>query len=113
MKRTLPRPPRSAARAPRKPAAWRRSPSTDRDLKSTRLNSSHLVISYAVFCFKQNADFDEACPGIEQGLNSLAGGEFSGTLLVFYVLCRAAIAEFVVERRKLAHYVMHTVDSAQ
>src|SRR2546426_8271734 len=25
----------------------------DRDRKSTRLNSSHLVISYAVFCFKK------------------------------------------------------------
>src|SRR5256885_13244567 len=30
---------------------WRRSPATDR--KSTRLNSSHLVISYAVFCLKK------------------------------------------------------------
>src|SRR5256885_5271903 len=29
----------------------RSSPSTDR--KSTRLNSSHLVISYAVFCLKK------------------------------------------------------------
>src|SRR5256885_8644385 len=27
--------------------------STDRDRKSTRLNSSHLVISYAVFCLKK------------------------------------------------------------
>src|SRR5256885_6706557 len=26
----------------------------DRDRKSTRLNSSHLVISYAVFCLKKN-----------------------------------------------------------
>src|SRR5256885_12323495 len=33
------------------------SPQTDR--KSTRLNSSHLVISYAVFCLKKkNAKFD-------------------------------------------------------
>src|ERR1039457_6957695 len=36
---------------------WRRRrrpmpPATDR--KSTRLNSSHLVISYAVFCLKKN-----------------------------------------------------------
>src|SRR2546426_6410172 len=31
------------------PAAWPRSP----DRKSTRLNSSHLVISYAVFCLKK------------------------------------------------------------
>src|SRR5688500_19710286 len=27
--------------------------STERDRKSTRLNSSHLVISYAVFCLKK------------------------------------------------------------
>src|SRR2546426_8489521 len=37
-------------------------PGTDR--KSTRLNSSHLVISYAVFCLKKKSDFGitEACP---------------------------------------------------
>src|SRR2546426_10034622 len=29
------------------------SPSIGRDRKSTRLNSSHLVISYAVFCLKK------------------------------------------------------------
>src|SRR5256885_4280267 len=29
------------------------SPGTARDRKSTRLNSSHLVISYAVFCLKK------------------------------------------------------------
>src|SRR5256885_12082755 len=28
-------------------------PDTDGDRKSTRLNSSHLVISYAVFCLKK------------------------------------------------------------
>src|SRR2546426_4832980 len=28
-------------------------PADDRDRKSTRLNSSHLVISYAVFCLKK------------------------------------------------------------
>src|SRR5256885_10459734 len=27
------------------------------DRKSTRLNSSHLVISYAVFCLKKNTEF--------------------------------------------------------
>src|SRR5256885_7065399 len=30
-----------------------RSESADQDRKSTRLNSSHLVISYAVFCLKK------------------------------------------------------------
>src|SRR5256885_13296808 len=35
---------------------WRMSPKSDPlalDRKSTRLNSSHLVISYAVFCLKK------------------------------------------------------------
>src|SRR2546426_5559887 len=32
--------------------SWRR-PGSGRDRKSTRLNSSHLVISYAVFCLKK------------------------------------------------------------
>src|SRR2546426_10891397 len=31
------------------PSSW----PTERDRKSTRLNSSHLVISYAVFCLKK------------------------------------------------------------
>src|SRR5688500_19979463 len=29
----------------------------ERDRKSTRLNSSHLVFSYAVFCFKKKNNF--------------------------------------------------------
>src|SRR5256885_13800976 len=53
---TLFRSPRS--RRPGSPAArsWRRRstmPPCSRDRKSTRLNSSHLVISYAVFCLKK------------------------------------------------------------
>src|SRR2546426_6919022 len=36
---------------PEKPARCRPGGATDR--KSTRLNSSHLVISYAVFCLKK------------------------------------------------------------
>src|SRR2546426_8272356 len=35
------------------PALARQSWGEDRDRKSTRLNSSHLVISYAVFCLKK------------------------------------------------------------
>src|SRR2546426_8798721 len=54
------RPAALAQHAPRRPAeardgdrgeALRRRPEADR--KSTRLNSSHLVISYAVFCLKK------------------------------------------------------------
>src|SRR5947208_4345471 len=37
---------------PRRPAHWRRR-SRSRDRKSTRLNSSHQIISYAVFCLKK------------------------------------------------------------
>src|SRR5256885_11698523 len=45
-------PPRSTrSSAPPPP---RRSSRWARDRKSTRLNSSHLVISYAVFCLKKN-----------------------------------------------------------
>src|SRR5688500_19789594 len=32
----------------------------ERDRKSTRLNSSHLVISYAVFCLKKKKNIDKA-----------------------------------------------------
>src|SRR2546426_6880893 len=35
---------------------------TDLDRKSTRLNSSHLVISYAVFCLKKTIDGREFGP---------------------------------------------------
>src|SRR5256885_12369396 len=34
-------------------ATWKRSTRRSPDRKSTRLNSSHLVISYAVFCLKK------------------------------------------------------------
>src|SRR5256885_5014548 len=35
-----------------------RPPCTQADRKSTRLNSSHLVISYAVFCLKKKKEFE-------------------------------------------------------
>src|SRR5256885_13117760 len=37
---------------------WRTPHNVDEDRKSTRLNSSHLVISYAVFCLKQKKKLD-------------------------------------------------------
>src|SRR5690606_40213463 len=36
-----------------RPAAWQRAGLRRRDRKSTRLNSSHVKISYAVFCLKK------------------------------------------------------------
>src|SRR5438552_14948720 len=35
------------------------------DRKSTRLNSSHQIISYAVFCLKKKNDIDEPCTRLE------------------------------------------------
>src|SRR5256885_12987667 len=35
-----------------------------RDRKSTRLNSSHLVISYAVFCLKKKKQHLYLCPAV-------------------------------------------------
>src|SRR6266566_8685059 len=51
--RRLPRPrtARAASRLPATAPRWAPRPWPDR--KSTRLNSSHLVISYAVFCLKK------------------------------------------------------------
>src|SRR5205807_7173848 len=37
-----------------------------RDRKSTRLNSSHLVISYAVFCLKKKKTYDVSKTGERQ-----------------------------------------------
>src|SRR5436305_3105175 len=36
-----------------RPPPWRRSRTRRKDRKSTRLNSSHVRISYAVFCLKK------------------------------------------------------------
>src|SRR3989454_8158972 len=47
----------SSTGAPRPGAGPRR-----RDRKSTRLNSSHLVISYAVFCLKKKKKTDRTAP---------------------------------------------------
>src|SRR5256885_11730555 len=44
------------------PAAVRGARATDR--KSTRLNSSHLVISYAVFCLKKKKNTTHPAPDI-------------------------------------------------
>src|SRR5256885_2490075 len=42
---------------PTRPHSLRRRPDR-RDRKSTRLNSSHLVISYAVFCLKKKKNIE-------------------------------------------------------
>src|SRR3712207_7270251 len=45
--------PRRAGRPPARPPAGVRGSTGRRDRKSTRLNSSHANISYAVFCLKK------------------------------------------------------------
>src|SRR5256885_7171122 len=47
------------------------------DRKSTRLNSSHLVISYAVFCLKKKTQIDapELQKEVEQSAAALAQAE--------------------------------------
>src|SRR5256885_5585803 len=42
------------------------------DRKSTRLNSSHLVISYAVFCLKKKTQTDRASPYLHQSAQPAA-----------------------------------------
>src|SRR5438034_5285917 len=56
----------AARRAPKKSSTARSGqmrsrpvPSDGRDRKSTRLNSSHTVISYAVFCLKKKREQDK------------------------------------------------------
>src|SRR5436305_3624288 len=55
----------------RMPPAWR---STVADRKSTRLNSSHVRSSYAVFCLKKKREVDRLQPGPHH-LHRLAAGE--------------------------------------
>src|SRR5438132_4938451 len=56
-KEKSPTPPRSSNGLAKKPSASTETPfrsiKRTRDRKSTRLNSSHTVISYAVFCLKK------------------------------------------------------------
>src|ERR1022692_4459038 len=54
------------------------------DRKSTRLNSSHLVISYAVFCLKKKQkkiDYDTTRTDIADTLCCFVAGRHTGTTL--------------------------------
>src|SRR2546421_2990078 len=56
-------------------AEWRRNSASRGDRKSTRLNSSHDQISYAVFCLKKKSDRvpdPAAPPGQGRGHDGLA-----------------------------------------
>src|SRR5258708_15581524 len=72
---------RSSFREYRTPLCWRRMPKKRilivdddvdlRDRKSTRLNSSHQIISYAVFCLKKKKKKNKV-RGIKHGTRSRA-----------------------------------------
>src|ERR1022692_515708 len=69
---------------------WRASFRIDR--KSTRLNSSHLVISYAVFCLKKNSASKEENDMKTFLLSSLllftlVGAFASGVAMEYWVIC--------------------------
>src|SRR5258708_15283954 len=48
----------------------------ERDRKSTRLNSSHQIISYAVFCLKKNSLVFDTTPGSGCGLGARRSDAF-------------------------------------
>src|SRR5256885_6941733 len=54
-----------------------RSQPPAQDRKSTRLNSSHLVISYAVFCLKKKKEIHQHTPCLPFNLDSSLRGHHS------------------------------------
>src|SRR2546430_9998456 len=59
------------------------TPSTNADRKSTRLNSSHSQISYAVFCLNKKQVEANVGEGLSCGFASVAATQVRPTLLVF------------------------------
>src|SRR2546428_9507427 len=53
----------------------------DRDRKSTRLNSSHDQISYAVFCLKKKNIINRFCTNQDQCINTSRSNTMFGPLL--------------------------------
>src|SRR2546426_7119648 len=57
-----------------------RIPPGSRDRKSTRLNSSHLVISYAVFCLKKKKERPKLCENRwREQTENVNGDAYSGS----------------------------------
>src|SRR5438034_3506564 len=52
----------------------RKKPTRSQDRKSTRLNSSHTVISYAVFCLKKKKEIRQADVDTHGDIQRLHGG---------------------------------------
>src|SRR5882672_12311098 len=67
----------SLPRCTRRCQPMRRCPRADR--KSTRLNSSHTVISYAVFCLKKKKKIKNRIRLLQQAINNQANNEHCST----------------------------------
>src|ERR1039458_9719227 len=71
---------------------------SDRDRKSTRLNSSHLGISYAVFCLKKKNRFLKTSCAERQF--PATGGNFSASISTMSAdTARSSICFFLMIRR--------------
>src|SRR4051812_49634550 len=68
------------AAAPRRPGSDGRPRRPREDRKSTRLNSSHMSISYAVFCLKKKKKRDNKVQTLAQD-QQLDGGEYCTVLV--------------------------------
>src|SRR5215203_4922613 len=67
----------------RSPRSRRRPRRRARDRKSTRLNSSHANISYAVFCLKKKKKPITRTPVVHHTLNTLCSSDFVYSRLLF------------------------------
>src|SRR5256885_3576613 len=65
---------------------WRRHTRGDLDRKSTRLNSSHLVISYAVFCLKKKKNLTNIISPVASS-NALRDLRLPDRRIVFRSFC--------------------------
>src|SRR5690606_41508555 len=68
--------------AGRRPGDSGGTPPSARDRKSTRLNSSHVKISYAVFCLKKKKSGDTQDPGARDDVDGPIRGQVMGDGLV-------------------------------
>src|SRR2546430_4222726 len=67
------------------------------DRKSTRLNSSHLVISYAVFCLKKKTVYSFASPYTDTGQIAIYLGTRADNLADALGIAAAQIADVAAD----------------
>src|SRR5207249_8031776 len=66
-----------------------------RDRKSTRLNSSHVSISYAVFCLKKKTEIDRHQPRVSLHLLEYVSRPLRRLHAPFRPSCLAPVGQFV------------------